>query len=185
MPTAIRTTDNTPLLGLAAYSGTGKTTLLEQLILRLKSEGLKLALIKHSHHDIELDQPDKDSYRLRHAGCVETVLATPGRSIHFIERPIVQDTLLEEQLALLSQKLDLVLVEGFRHQPFPKIELRRKGMSRPLLCLNDPTIIAIACDYPINEAPPSLPRLNINDPEQIAYFILQWLKKTDEASPTR
>ncbi len=177
MSALIQTRDNTPLLGLAAYSGTGKTTLLEQLITRLKAEGLRLGLIKHSHHTLELDQPGKDSYRLRHAGCVETVLATPERSIHVVERPEPRDTRLEEQLALLSQPLDLVLVEGFRHLPFAKIELRRSGISRPLLCLNDPTIIALASDCPLPEAPAHLPRLDLNRPEQIAEFILAWLAR--------
>lgn len=172
----ITSRDNTPLLGLAAYSGTGKTTLLEQLITQLRGARLRLGLIKHSHHELELDQPGKDSYRLRHAGCIETVLATPSRSIHFVERAEPRDTLLEEQLALLSQPLDLILVEGFRHLPFAKIELRRSGMSRPLLCLEDPTIIALASDCPVPEAPTELPRLDLNNPAAITDFILNWLE---------
>ncbi len=167
--------NQTPLLGLAAYSGTGKTTLLEQLISQLHRHGLRLGLIKHSHHQLELDEPGKDSYRLRHAGCLETVLATPERSIHFVERPEPHDTLLEEQLALLNGPLDLILVEGFRHQPFPKIELRRSGITRPLLCLNDPTIIALASDGPVPEAPAELARLDLNRPDLICAFILRWL----------
>ena len=136
-----------PLLGFAAYSGTGKTTLLEKLIPLLVQQGIRLALVKHSHHDIELDQPNKDSYRLRKAGASQVVLAGTHRSICFHEHTQAHDSQLLEQLALLNtDELDLVLVEGFRDQPFAKIELHRSELNKPFLYTQDQHIIALVCD---------------------------------------
>jgi len=141
------TTFPIPLLGFAAYSGTGKTTLLEKLIPRLTEQGIKVALVKHSHHDIELDQPSKDSYRLRKAGASQMVLAGSHRSICFHEHEQAGEAKLSEQLALLkTEALDLVLVEGFRDQPFAKIELHRSELNKPFLYTQDNHIIALICD---------------------------------------
>ena len=136
-----------PLLGFSAYSGTGKTTLLEKIIPLLVNQGLNVALVKHSHHDIEMDQPGKDSYRLRKAGASQVVLAGTHRSICFHEHDQAHDSELTEQLALLNtQDLDLVLVEGFRDQPFPKIELHRSELKKPFLYSQDDNIVALICD---------------------------------------
>jgi len=135
-----------PLLGFSAYSGTGKTTLLEQIIPLLVEQGLKVALVKHSHHDIEMDKPGKDSYRLRKAGASQVVLAGTHRSICFHEHK-PHDSDLSEQLALLNtNELDLVLVEGYRDQDFPKIELHRNELNKPFLYPQDNQIIALICD---------------------------------------
>ena len=142
----------TPLLGFAAYSGTGKTTLLEKLIPILVERGLNVALVKHSHHDIEMDKPGKDSYRLRKAGASQVVLAGTHRSICFHEHKKAHDSELAEQLTLLeTESLDLVLVEGYRDQSFAKIELHRHVLQKPFLYPNDSNIIALVCDQVTNQ----------------------------------
>ena len=154
-----------PLLGLAAYSGTGKTTLLEQLIPLLIKQKLNIALVKHSHHDIEMDKPGKDSYRLRKAGASQVVLGSPQRTIIFKENIQQKEPRLIEQLNCLDiNELDLVLVEGFRHEKFAKIELHRPSLGKSLLYPNDQNIIAIASDLPISttlQTSTTLPTLNI------------------------
>jgi len=136
-----------PLLGFSAYSGTGKTTLLEQIIPLLVDRGLHVALVKHSHHDIEMDKPGKDSYRLRKAGAAQVILAGTHRSICFHEHKQAHDSELSEQLTLLNtNELDLVLVEGYRDQDFPKIELHRSELNKSFLYPQDNHIIALVCD---------------------------------------
>lgn len=161
------------IIGFSAYSGTGKTTLIEKLIPLLIADGINIALIKHSHHDIETDKPGKDSYRLRKAGASQVVLASPYRTIIFKEKSQQTEPNLTEQLNCLDlNNLDLVLVEGFRDEKFTKIELHRPSLGKPLLYPHDPSIIAIAVDEPLS-AP--LPILNINDIEQIKAFVLEHL----------
>ena len=158
------------LLGFAAYSGTGKTTLIEALLPELVAAGVRVGMVKHSHHRIEMDKPGKDSYRLRQAGASQLVLATPERSILFQEH--ADEPELEQQLALLQcDELDLVLVEGYRHRHFPKIELHRPEMGRPLLSASDSSIIAVASDQAIST---ELPQLDLNHHAQILSFILHW-----------
>ena len=160
-----------PLLGFAAFSGTGKTTLLEQLIPLLIAQGQRVALVKHSHHDIEMDKPGKDSYRLRKAGASQVVLAGTHRSICFHEHEQAHDSQLSEQLALLNtQNLDLVLVEGYRDQAFPKIELHRSVLQKPFLYTTDANIIGIVCDQPIDAG--DLPLFDFTQLQKIASFIL-------------
>ena len=161
-----------PLLGFAAFSGTGKTTLIEQLIPLLIEQGLRIALVKHSHHDIEMDKPGKDSYRLRKAGASQVVLAGTHRSICFHEHQQAHDSQLSEQLALLNTDcLDLVLVEGYRDQAFPKIELHRSVLDKPFLYPNDPDIIALVCDLYIEAV--NLPLFDFTQLQSMVSFILQ------------
>ncbi len=163
-----------PVLGFAAFSGTGKTTLLEKLIPMLNDRGLRIALIKHSHHDIELDEPGKDSFRLRKAGLSQLVLAGPRRSILFKEYVQKTEKKLIDQLNLLqTDELDLVLVEGYRDEKFVKIELHRCLLNKPFLYLNDPWIIALALDTSTQKHTVAV--LNINDVEQIKIFIIDWI----------
>ncbi|HHJ39802.1 MAG: molybdopterin-guanine dinucleotide biosynthesis protein MobB [Methylothermaceae bacteria B42] len=166
-----------PVLGFAAYSGTGKTTLLTRLIPILKAEGLKIGLIKHSHHTFEIDRPGKDSYALRKAGATPVMIVSRKRRAIIYEYPDEGDVCLEEQFAYLNQTgLDLILVEGFKHAAVPKIELHRPALGKPLLFPDDPHVIAVACDAPLSQPCP-LPLLNINQPEAIAAFIRhQFLK---------
>jgi len=162
-----------PVLGFAAFSGTGKTTLLTQLIPALNLKGLRVGLIKHSHHDFEIDQPGKDSFRLRAAGASPVLLVSKYRRAIITEFSTRTEPRLFEQLKYFEQeKLDLILVEGFRDEFFPKIELHRSILDNPLLYPNDNNIVAIASDVALN-TPASLVNLDINSPDQIADYIHQ------------
>ena len=161
-----------PILGFAAFSGTGKTTLLTQIIPILKHHGVRIGLIKHSHHNFQIDQPGKDSFRLREAGASPVMLVSTHRRAIITEISPEQEPRLDDQLKLLDQsELDLILVEGFKAEQFPKIELHRPSLNKPLLYPNDPNIIAIASDCTL-ETPDYLIQLDINQPEIIAAFIL-------------
>ena len=161
-----------PILGFAAFSGTGKTTLLTQIIPLLKQHGLRIGLIKHSHHNFQIDQPGKDSFRLREAGASPVMLISTHSRAIITEITPKQEPRLDDQLKLFDQsELDLILVEGFKAEQFPKIELHRPSLNKPLLYPNDPDIIAIASDCPL-ETPDYLTQLDINQPEMIAAFIL-------------
>ncbi len=160
-----------PILGFAAFSGTGKTTLLTQTIPVLKRLGLRIGLIKHSHHDFQIDDPGKDSFRLRAAGASPVMLISSHRRAIITEITPEREPRLDEQLQLFDQsELDLILVEGFKAEPFPKIELHRPSLNKPFLYPNDPDIIAIASDCRL-ETPDYLTQLDINQPEMIAGFI--------------
>ena len=162
-----------PLLGFAAYSGTGKTTLLTKLIPRLMAEGLRIGLIKHGHHDFEIDHPGKDSYELRRAGASPVMLSSSRRRAVITEHRPPREPVLNDELAHFDQtSLDLILVEGFKREAFPKIELHRPALGKPLLFPEDRTIIAIATDAALAPEPP-IPRLDLNDPDRIARFILK------------
>ncbi|WNJ95156.1 molybdopterin-guanine dinucleotide biosynthesis protein B [Vibrio ruber] len=164
-----------PVLGLAAFSGTGKTTLLELLIPVLIDRGIRVGVYKHSHHVIEQDKPGKDSFRLRKAGACQTLLSTPERAILTTEFPDKSNP--ADFYHLLrqfdSENLDLILVEGCKEQRFPKIELHRHELDKPWLYPDDPDIIAVATD-PIIACP--LPCLDLNDISQIAEFIMQYVR---------
>jgi len=163
-----------PLLGFAAWSGTGKTTLLTQLLPRLKQRGLRVGCIKHAHHDFDVDIPGKDSYELRHAGASQMLIASAKRSALMIESAQPE---LPDLHSLVSQlhlsELDLILVEGFKAETYPKIELYRACVGKPLLYPNDPTIIAVATDSLAELSQDcSLPILDINSITQIEQFVL-------------
>ena len=165
-----------PILGFAAYSGTGKTTLLRQLIPLLRNEGLHLGLIKHAHHTFDVDQPGKDSYELRHAGAQKVLIGSRRRWALMVETPNADEPSLPDLLAQLpANDLDLILVEGFKHEVFPKIELHRQATARPWLHPQDPSIIAIATDSPDVISERTLPVLDLNQPVTIARFVLRWL----------
>ena len=164
------------LLGFAAYSGVGKTTLLKQLIPLLKRQGLSIGLIKHSHHDFEIDIPGKDSYELRKAGAEQVALVSAYRQVVIKERQKRQEPTLEDAVQQLDQTgLDLILVEGFRDTPFPKIELHRPSLGKRPLYPEDETIIAVATDD-ISVVRSDLPVLDLNNSMAIADFIRDWMK---------
>lgn len=164
-----------PVLGFAAYSGCGKTTLLTKLIPLLKARGLRVGIIKHAHHKVDIDKPGKDSYELRKAGAGQVLLATTYRWALMVEEDTGSDPDLQSMLNRLDvSTLDLILVEGFRHVPFPKIELHRPSLGKALLYPRDSSIIAIATDAGLSPAT-DLPVLDINDPHLIRDFILQRL----------
>lgn len=173
-----------PVLGFAAYSGTGKTTLLVKLLPLMKLQGLSVAMIKHTHHDFDIDKPGKDSFELRKAGAQQVLLASDKRSALLTEyeepaEPDLQD--LVNRLDL--EHIDLVMVEGFRHLPFAKIELHRPVTGKPLLYTNDKSIVAIASDENIETG--ELPLLNLNAPVEVAGFINRWLDKQRDKNVKR
>ncbi len=167
-----------PLLGFCAYSGTGKTTLLTQLIPLLTAAGLRIAVVKHTHHVIDLDKPGKDSYRMREAGAQQVVLASHQRIISMQEvAGNQQEASLADALSSISaDNIDLVLVEGFKHEAYPKIEVHRPSLGKPLMFPTDGNIIAVVTDDPGLVMPAHLTKLDINQPEMIAAFILQRLQ---------
>jgi molybdopterin-guanine dinucleotide biosynthesis protein B len=167
-----------PILGFAAFSGTGKTTLITHLLPLLNAKGIKAGLVKHSHHDFDIDQPGKDSYRLRKAGASPVMLISKYRRTIITEKEVIAEPLLANELTYLDKsEIDLVIVEGFKHESLPKIELHRPSLGKPLLFPEDPDIIAIACDEPIKEQPTS-PVLDLNNPEQISQFIIDHFSLT-------
>ncbi|MCE9937323.1 MULTISPECIES: molybdopterin-guanine dinucleotide biosynthesis protein MobB [Serratia] len=163
-----------PLLAIAAYSGTGKTTLLKQMIPLLKQRQIRVGLIKHTHHDMDVDTPGKDSYELRKAGADQTLVASNNRWALMTETP-EQPPLDLQYLASRfdTGKVDIILVEGFKHEPISKIILYREEVCKPLEDMLDEFVIAIASDRPITG---NVPLLDLNDPECIADFIGNWLK---------
>ncbi len=162
---------NVPILGFAAYSGTGKTTLLKKLIPLLSKKGIRIGMIKHAHHQFDIDYPGKDSYELRKAGAEQMLIASSTRMALITDKKTKQEPELPQLVAQLDQtQLDIILVEGFRHLAFPKIELHRPSLNKPMLCTEDSSIIALACDAPV-AAKPDFPVLDINDTNQIAAFI--------------
>ena len=158
--------------GFAGWSGSGKTTLIERLIPCFTQRGLKVSLVKHAHHAFDVDQPGKDSYRHRHAGATEVLVTSSRRWVLMHELRGGPEPSFEEQLKHLSP-CDLVIVEGFKFQPIPKIEVYREGVDSPPLHPKDPHIIAVATDAKIETA---LPVLDLNDDAAIAQFILGHLK---------
>lgn len=171
-----------PVLGIAAYSGTGKTTLLKKLLPQLRAHGLRVAMVKHAHHSFDTDVPGKDSYELRKAGATQMLVASRHRWALVTETGDAAEPRLEELLARLDHaNLDLILVEGFKAETFPKIELHRPSLGNPLLCTLDSSIIAIATDAPL-DIELRIPILPLNQPEQIVEFILREFMGTQAAS---
>lgn len=160
------------ILGIAGYSGAGKTTLIEALLPQLNAAGLTVSVIKQSHHDFELDVPGKDSWRHRQAGAHEVLLTSPHRWMLVSELRGAPEPPLTELIERLSP-CDLVLVEGFRHARLAKIEVWRTANGRPWLHPDDADVIAVAADAP---PPGPLPFLPLGAPAGIAAYILEWLK---------
>lgn len=168
-----------PILGFAAWSGTGKTTLLSQIIPLLKSNGLRIALVKHAHHSFDIDHPGKDSHTLRKAGADEIVIASRHRVAYVRETPSRQEEPdLKEALSILQiAQLDLVLVEGFKMETIPKIELHRTCMNRPYLYPKDRNIIALAEDSNPRACKHNIECLDLGQATQIAAFVERFVKQ--------
>jgi len=162
----------TKTLGFVASSGTGKTTLLVELIPLLRQRGLRVALIKHTHHDFDMDTPGKDSFRLRQAGANPVLIGSRHRWTLMKETPGQEEPVLADLVARLEgDEPDLILVEGFRHERIPKIEVHRPSLGRPLLYPEDPSVIAIATDG-VEKGTHPIPVLDLNRPGMIADFIM-------------
>jgi molybdopterin-guanine dinucleotide biosynthesis protein B len=156
------------VIGFAGWSGSGKTTLVEQVIRCLEGRGLTVALIKHAHHEFDIDYPGKDSWRHRQAGCREVLVTSARRWAVMHELRGAPELSLDEALARLSP-CDLALVEGFKRAAIPKIEIYRAVLGKPQLFPDDPHVIAVASEEPVTT---ELPQLDLNDPAAIAEFIL-------------
>ncbi|KXB30184.1 molybdopterin-guanine dinucleotide biosynthesis protein MobB [Dechloromonas denitrificans] len=160
------------VFGIAGYSGSGKTTLLEKLIPALTARGLRVSVIKHAHHGFDIDRPGKDSYRHRAAGASEVLLSCNGRWALMHERRDEGEVSLNELLSRLAP-CDLVLIEGFKQEPVPKLEVYRAENGKPPLFPARRDIIAIATDSQLATALPILP---LNDIAAIADFVMNHLE---------
>ena len=161
----------TPMVGFLAYSGTGKTTLLIKLISILSGKGIRIGVIKHAHHEFDIDQPGKDSYKLRKAGAKEMLIGSNNRWALMVDAENNQEFSLDYHIQRLDQdNLDLILVEGFKLENIPKIELVRPSLGNDLFFPDDENVIAVATDEALS-VETKLPLLDINDPDGIATFI--------------
>jgi molybdopterin-guanine dinucleotide biosynthesis protein B len=160
------------VFGFAGWSGSGKTTLIEKLIPRFSGAGLRVSLIKHAHHTFDVDQPGKDSYRHRHAGASEVLVTSSRRWVLMHELRGAHEPSFEEHVKRISP-CDLLIVEGFKFAPLPKLEVWRASTGEPLLHPNDPHIVAVASDASVQTR---LPVLDLNDDAAIARFIVSHLR---------
>lgn len=170
-----------PVLGFSAYSGSGKTTLLEKLIPSLSARKIRVAVIKHAHHSFDIDHPEKDSYKIRKAGAQQILISSQKRWAMIHEHDDeVSELSLENALQHLSiDNIDIVIVEGFKSAPIPKIEVHRPKLGKPLISTHDKFVTAIATDEP-GKVDSSLPLLDLNDTEMITDYIVQFLTECNE-----
>ena len=166
------------IIGLAGWSGSGKTTLLIKVIPRLVARGLRISTLKHAHHAFDVDQPGKDSHRHRMVGATEVLVGSANRFalVHELRGEA------EPALGALLRKLspvDLVLVEGYKREPHPKLEVFRAAVGKPLLHPDDPAIVAIASDAPLPAA--KVPVVDLDDIDRIADILLQHAAPLDSA----
>jgi molybdopterin-guanine dinucleotide biosynthesis adapter protein len=166
-----------PVIGFVAPSGSGKTTLLQKLVPVLVGRGLRVGYLKHAHHTFDLDVPGKDSYEIREAGVKQTLLASKERwALQSEQTDRGEDPSLEEMLGKFdADRLDLILVEGFKHSAYTKIEVHRTMTGKQPFYPNDPDIVAVVTDrdLPGADHPVQLP---VEDPEAIADFVQSHIK---------
>ena len=158
------------VFGVVGWKNNGKTTLVERLVTHLTAEGRRISTVKHAHHEVDLDQPGKDTWRHREAGAEEVVLATARRWAVIHELRGAPEPSLDELLAKMTP-VDLVLVEGFKRCGHPKLEVHRQERGTPLLAVEDPSIVALATDEALPEI--ALPQFPLDDVAAIADFVLQ------------
>jgi molybdopterin-guanine dinucleotide biosynthesis protein B len=158
------------IIGLAGWSGSGKTTLLAKVIPSIVARGLKVSTLKHAHHAFDVDQPGKDSHTHRMAGATEVLVSSANRWALVHELRGAAELSLEALLDKLSA-VDLVLVEGYKRQPHPKLEIYRAALGKPLMHPDDPAIIGIASDQPLPAAP--IPVIDLDDVEQVTEFLIR------------
>lgn len=171
------------VIGFSGYSGSGKTTLVEQVIARLRLAGQRVSVVKHAHHDFDIDHPGKDSHRHREAGAFEVVIASDRRlaKIREFEAPAAPTV---HQLIAELYDCDWVLVEGFKHADVLKVEVWRAETGKPVQYPNDPFVVAIATDSPDRlPEPTGLPLLDLNDPDTVADLLLADPSRYEYRSP--
>jgi len=169
------------VFGIAGHSGMGKTTLLEHVLPALKARGLVVSVIKHSHKDLDIDRPGKDSFRLREAGCQELIVM--GRRRWVLMHELTEDV--EPPLSHLLinfQACDLVLIEGFKQGNFPKLEVWRAELNKLPIWPDLPGIVAVATSDRLDAL--DVPTLNLSDIKSIVEFILQNAKENLEVQTT-
>jgi molybdopterin-guanine dinucleotide biosynthesis protein B len=157
------------VIGLAGWSGAGKTTLLTRLIPELGRRGVSVSTLKHAHHAFDLDTPGKDSYAHRQAGAREVLISSERRWALMRELRGEPEAKLGELLGRLSP-VDLVIIEGYKREPQPKLEVYRAAVGKPLLHPDDPCIVAIASDVPLPQA--RVPRIDLDDVEAVVALML-------------
>lgn len=157
------------IFGISGYSGSGKTTLIERLIPLFTGRGLRVSLIKHAHHSFDIDQPGKDSYRHRHAGCTEVMITSSLRWALMHESRNAPEPTLQEAIKRVSP-CDLLLIEGYKREPIPKLEVYRSTLGEPLMFPEDLHVVAIAGDQMVDS---KLPQFGLDDVAAIAAFIRQ------------
>lgn len=157
------------IIGLAGWSGSGKTTLIAKLIPRLIARGLRVSTLKHAHHGFDLDKPGKDSFMHRVAGATEVIISSAKRWAILHELRDEPEWNMADLVAKMSP-VDLVLVEGFKRDSFPKLEIHRAENDKPLLHPDDPYIVAVACDTALPHA--KVPVIDLNDIDAVADLLL-------------
>ncbi|MCW5773899.1 MAG: molybdopterin-guanine dinucleotide biosynthesis protein B, partial [Rhodospirillaceae bacterium] len=156
------------IFGLAGWSGAGKTSLMVRLLPELVGRGLRVSTMKHAHHAFDVDKPGKDSYEHRAAGATEVLVTSANRWALMHELRGAAEATIEELVEHMTP-VDLLLVEGFKHHAHDKLEIFRREVGKPLLCREDPRVVAIASDGPVPEAP--VPVIALDDTRAIADFI--------------
>jgi len=163
-----------PLLGVVAHSGSGKTTLLKQVIPYLREHQVRVGLIKHSHHSVDVDTPGKDSFELRKAGASQTMVASSSRWALMTETPHAETVSLPYLASRFDESsLDIILVEGFKHEKIDKIVLFRQESGRGIDDIVDDYVVAIATDTPLNS---TMTQLDLNNIAEVGDFIINWLR---------
>ena len=157
------------VFGLIGWSGSGKTTLMTRLIPELANRGVRVSTVKHAHHSFDVDQPGKDSFLHRTAGAVEVMVASANRWALMHEHRGAPEPDLEALVRSMAP-VDLLMIEGFKRHRHPRLEVHRPSVGKPLICREDPTVLAVASDEPILELP--VPRLELDDIRGITEFVL-------------
>ena len=158
------------IIGLAGWSGAGKTTLVAKLIPSITARGLTVSTLKHAHHAFDVDQPGKDSYMHRMAGATEVLVSSQNRFALMHELRGAPELTLAQLLGKLSP-VDLVIIEGYKRDPHPKLEVFRASVGKPLIHPDDPYVVAIASDVELPQM--RVPRVSIDDTEAVIDILLQ------------
>ena len=158
------------VLGIAGWSGSGKTTLVTRLIPALVARGLRVSSMKHAHINFDVDQPGKDSYEHRQAGATEVLVTSPNRWALMHELRGAPESRMQEMIARMTP-VDLLLVEGFKHENHEKLEVYRRTVGKPLLATQDPNVVAVASDGPVEEV--SVPVIDLDDIDAVAEFAIR------------